>query len=441
MRKKTLRLADASPGNAERRLPLGALTALATASFITVLTEALPAGLLPAMSADLRVGEPAMGQSVTIYAIGSAVAAIPLSAASSGWRRKRLLLTIVAGFAISNAGTAVSDNYTLTMIARFVAGVCGGLVWAMMAGYARRMVHSSLHGKAIAVAMAGTPLALALGVPAGTLLGQALGWRVAFWAMTVLAVAVLAWLNSTVPDFAGEPRQRRAPALRTLRLPGVAPVLFVVLTVVLAHTILYTYIATFLDHFGLGDSVELVLFVFGTASVVSLSVVGAHIHRRLRLLTITGTLLFAAAATLLGTLAGSPALVYAAAALWGMGFGGMATLLQTALGDAAGTAVDTAQAMLVTFWNAALALGGVVGGLLLSGFGPVSFPWSVLVLLAPALVTVIAASRHGFPSRKMADADAADQRHDEADPVDRSARPGADEVVGPMSTTRGTRGD
>jgi predicted MFS family arabinose efflux permease len=399
MRNKSARLADGPRTHTSQRLPLGALMAMATASFITVLTEALPGGLLPVMSGDLRVSESAMGQAVTIYAVGSAVAAIPLSAATSGWRRKRLLLTTMAGFAIANTITAVSDQYLLTMVGRFIAGVCGGLVWAMLAGYARRMVPSSLHGKAIAVAMAGTPIALALGVPAGTLLGQALGWRVAFLTMTAIALAVLAWLTLTVPDFPGEHRERRSRVAHTLHVPGVTPVLLVVLTVVLAHTILYTYIATFLDKFGMVGSTAPVLFVFGTASVAAISVVGSHIHRRLRGLTIAGTLLFAAGATLLATLADSPVIVYVAAVLWGLGFGGMATLLQTALGDAAGAAADTAQAMLVTLWNTALALGGIAGGLFLGGLGAGSFPWSVLAILTPALVIVVTAKR-GFPSRR-----------------------------------------
>src|SRR5262249_28425921 len=162
------------------------------------------------------------------------------------------------------------------------------------------------HGKAIAVAMVGTPLSLALGVPAGTLLGQALGWRGAFLTMTIIALVVLALLGVTIPDFPREHRPRRTRVAPTLRVPGVAPLLFVVLTVVLAHTILYTYIATLLDKFGMIDSTALVLFVFGAASVVAISTVGSHIHRRLRMLTITGTLFFAAAATLLATLADSP---------------------------------------------------------------------------------------------------------------------------------------
>lgn len=80
-------------GEERQKLPLLALLALATAVFITSLTETLPAGLLPAMSNDLHSSESATGQTVTIYAIGTALTAIPLTAATAGWRRKRLLLT------------------------------------------------------------------------------------------------------------------------------------------------------------------------------------------------------------------------------------------------------------------------------------------------------------------------------------------------------------
>ncbi|MFG2651859.1 MFS transporter [Streptomyces sp. NPDC048436] len=399
----TAQLVDSQAGSGDRklRLPLAALLALATAVFITSLTETLPAGLLPAMSADLGVGESAMGQSVTIYAIGTALTAIPLTAATAGWRRKRLLLTAMAGFAAANTVTALSGEYSLTMVARFVAGVAAGLAWALLAGYARRLAPVHLQGKAIAIAMAGIPLALSLGVPAGTFLGKALGWRVAFLLMTVLTVVLLAWITASVPDHPGQRREGRTPVLSTLRLPGVTPVLTVTLVFVLAHTILYTYIATFLDHLGMGDSTDVVLLVFGAASLLSIWIVGAHIHRRLRTLTIASTLLVAVAAALLAVLAESPALVYVAVTLWGLGWGGAPTLLQTAVGDAGGDSADAAQAMLVTLWNAAMAGGGVVGGILLGRLGAESFPSSVLALLVPVLVVVIAARRHGFPARRV----------------------------------------
>ncbi|MFD9632040.1 MFS transporter [Streptomyces violascens] len=384
----------------DQKLPLFALLALATAVFITSLTETLPAGLLPAMSSDLHVSESATGQTVTIYAIGTALTAIPLTAATAAWRRKRLLLVSMAGFAVANTVTALSGNYSLTMVARFVAGVAAGLAWALLAGYARRMAPAHLQGKAIAIAMAGIPVALSLGVPAGTFLGKAVDWQVAFLVMTGLTVLLLAWIGALVPDYPGRRQSEKTPRAAALKVPGVTPVLFVTLVFVLAHTILYTFIATFLDELGMGNSTGLVLLVFGAASLVSIWVVGAQINRRLRALMIASTLLIAVAAAILAVLSDSTAMVYVAVTLWGLGWGGAPTLLQTAVGDAGGEHADAAQAMLVTLWNVAMAAGGIVGGILLNLLGSTSFPWSILVLLAPVLIVVLAARAHGFPAKR-----------------------------------------
>ncbi|MFI2118268.1 MFS transporter [Streptomyces rubiginosohelvolus] len=388
-------------GQAQQKLPLLALLALATAVFITSLTETLPAGLLPAMSADLGVSESATGQTVTVYAIGTALTAIPLTAATAAWRRKRLLLAAMGGFALANTVTAMSSVYELTMAARFLAGVAAGLAWALLAGYARRMAPVHLQGKAIAVAMAGIPVALSLGVPAGTFLGDALGWRVAFLAMTGLTVLLLLWIAAAVPDFPGQGRGDRPRMLRTLRIPGVSPVLFVTLVFVLAHTVLYAYIAAYLDDLGLGGSTGLILLAFGAASLASIWITGVLIHDRLRGLTVAGALLVAVAAALLAVASDTTALVYVAAVLWGLGWGGVPTLLQTAVGDAGGESADAAQAMLVTLWNAAMAAGGLVGGLLLDTFGSTSFPWTVLLLLLPVIAVVLYARGAGFPARRV----------------------------------------
>ncbi|MFC8727320.1 MFS transporter [Streptomyces bacillaris] len=384
----------------QQKLPLFALLALATAVFITCLTETLPAGLLPAMSEDLRVSQSATGQTVTVYAIGTALTAIPLTAATAGWQRKKLLLTAMAGFALANTVTAVSSVYELTMVARFVAGVAAGLAWALLAGYARRLAPVHLQGKAMAIAMAGIPVALSLGVPAGTFLGDWLGWRVAFLSMTALTVVLLVWIFAGVPDFPGQARGERPKLLRTLTIPGVSPVLFVTLVFVLAHTILYAYIASYLKDLGLEGHTGLILLVFGAASLASIWIVGAQINRRLRGLTVGGALLVAVASLILAVLSDTTALVYVAAVLWGLGWGGVPTLLQTAVGDAGGESADAAQAMLVTLWNVAMAGGGIVGGILLDTLGSESFPWAVVLLLLPVLAVVLYARKAGFPAAR-----------------------------------------
>ncbi|MEK0100774.1 MFS transporter, partial [Streptomyces sp. A475] len=257
-------------------------------------------------------------------------------------------------------------------------------------------------GRALAIAMAGSPVALSLGVPAGTFLGEAVNWQIAFLSMTVLTVALLGWSAATVPDQPGRRPGARPPMLRALRVPGVLPVLFVTLVFVLAHTVLYTYVATFLDAVGMGDSTDLVLLVFGAASLASIWIVGALINRHLRALTVAAALLVAVAAAVLALLSDRSALVYAAVTLWGLGWGGAPPLLQTAAGDAGGESADAAQAMLVTLWNVAMAGGGIAGGILLDLVGSRSLPWTVLLLLVPVLAVVVAARAHGFPARRTA---------------------------------------
>ena len=157
------------PAPADARLPLFSLLALSTAVFITVITEALPAGLLPGMSEELGVAESAMGQAVTVYALGTALTVIPLSLLTAGLGRKPVLLTAMAGFVAANTVTALSSDYLLTMGARFIAGMAAGLSWALMVGYARRMAQP---GKGKLLTLAAPDQQEAAGLEAGGAVNQ-----------------------------------------------------------------------------------------------------------------------------------------------------------------------------------------------------------------------------------------------------------------------------
>ncbi|MFD2644302.1 MFS transporter [Pseudomonas japonica] len=378
------------------RLPIAALLALALTGFVTILTEALPAGLLTQISAGLGISEALAGQLVTLYAFGSLLAAIPLIALTQGMRRRPLLLTALAGFVVANTLTAISSSALLTLFARFLAGMAAGLLWALLAGYAARMVAPQQQGRAIAIAMVGAPLALSLGVPGGTLLGNLLGWRLCFALMSLLALLLMLWVRAAVPDFPGQTAGKRLSPRRVLVMPGVRPVLWVVLTFVLAHNILYTYIAPFLAVAGMAERTDLVLLVFGLTSLLGIWIIGALIDRHLRLLTLVCILLFGLCALGLGLFAADPLLVYTAVGLWGLAYGGVPTLFQTALARTAGEAADVAQSMLVTAWNMAIAGGGILGAFLLQHQGVGSFFPAILALLALTLLVVWRARRHGF---------------------------------------------
>ncbi|WP_082523781.1 MFS transporter [Ensifer sp. Root31] len=379
-------------------LPLAALLALATAGFITILTEASPAGLLLQISADLDVSQSLAGQMVTIYAIGSLVAAIPLVALTKTWRRRPLLITAISGFAVVNTVTALSTDYVVTMAARFLAGVFAGLLWALAAGYASRMVPPQQQGRAITVAMLGAPVALSIGIPAGTLLGAMAGWRLTFGLLSIMAALLVGWVLWSLPNSPGQRAERRLALSSVFRLPGIRPILFVMFAVVFAHNILYTYIVPFLEPSGLDARADTVLLVFGIASLVVIPIIGALVDRHLRLLVLASMMLFAAASLLLAVWGEQSAAIYIGVVAWGLAFGGAATLFQTASAMAAGTEADAAQSMIVTAWNAAMAGGGLAGGVLLDSVGAAIFPAVLLAILlqAPAVAW---ASRHGFPSR------------------------------------------
>lgn len=379
------------------KLPLGALLALAMTGFICIVTETLPAGLLPEIGSGLAISPSLAGQMVTVYALGSLLAAIPLTIATQNWRRRTVLLLTIIGFLVFNSITALSSHYWLTLIARFFAGVSAGLAWSLIAGYARRMVAPRLQGRALAVAMVGTPIALSLGVPMGTWLGGFMGWRMVFGLMSGLTLALIAWVLIKVPDYPGQSSSQRIALRQVFFTPGVRSVLGVVFTWMLAHNILYTYVAPFVSKAGLARQVDLVLLAFGVAALAGIWLTGRLVDRHLRTAVLASLATFAAVSIFLGLFSGSASAIYAGVFIWGLTFGGAATLLQTALADAAGEGADVALSMNVVVWNSAIAGGGLLGGVLLGQWGVSAFPGVLLALLLISLVIAFRARVHGFP--------------------------------------------
>ncbi|MFE1451089.1 MFS transporter [Streptomyces olivaceoviridis] len=383
-------------------LPWSGLLALSCAAFTAVLTELLPAGLLPAMAPPLGVAESRIGFLVTAYAAASFVAAIPLTAALRGLPRRPVLCGTLLGFAVSDALVALSSSYPLTVAARLLAGAMGGTLWAMLAGYAARMAPAERRGRAIAVVLAGITLALALGVPAGTALAGALGWRSAFGTLAVLAVLLVGWVRLRVPGFPGEPPHARVPLVRVAVRPGIRPVLSVTLFLLLGHQVMYTYLAPFAAHAGYGRT-GVLLAVFGSATVAGIWLTGVLVDRVPRPALLTALALVAAVLPALGLGARLPGLLVGAVALWGVAFGGAPTLIQTALVDASGPAdADVATSLQTTVYNAGIAAGSLTGGLALDAAGAGALPWTALPPVLLALATVAAGRRHAFPARRPA---------------------------------------
>jgi predicted MFS family arabinose efflux permease len=177
-----------------------------------------------------------------------------------------------------------------------------------------------LKGKALAIAMVGTPLALSLGVPTGAFLGATLGWRAAFFAMSVTTVVLICWVLWAVPDFAGQPAQRRLSIGTVFRTPGIRPILATIFAWMTAHNILYTYVAPFAVRSGLQARVDLLLLAFGVSALAGIVVTGLLIDHLFapRVIAVV-MLLFAGGLLLLTT--GHPMLALPAAFTIGFAMG------------------------------------------------------------------------------------------------------------------------
>ncbi|MFM9629054.1 MFS transporter [Streptomyces galilaeus] len=382
-------------------LPWSGLLALSTAAFTAVVTELLPAGLLPRMAPALGVSESRVGFLVTGYAVASFAAAIPVTALLRGLPRRPVLMGALLGFALSNVVVALSSSYGVTFAARLVAGVTGGTLWAMLAGYAARMVPAERRGRAIAVVLAGITLALSLGVPAGTALARLAGWRAAFGLLAGVAVLLVGWVRWRVPDFPGEERGTRVPLARVALLPGIPVILSVTFFLLLGHQVMYTYVAPFAAQAGFGRT-DVVLLVFGASTVAGIWATGLLVDRRLRGTLLAALALCAAVMLALGRYAGAPAVLLVSAALWGVAFGGAPTLIQTALVDASGPAAsDVATSLQTTVYNAGIAGGSLAGGVVLEGAGAGALPWTALPLMGLALTAVAVGRRHAFPPARL----------------------------------------
>lgn len=361
-------------------LPLPALLALAASVFLGCLTEIVPAGILLPAAADLGVSPAAAGQLVTVYAITTALTALPLTAASARMPRRTLLLLLVAGFVATNLAIALSPWFALVLAARVASGALTGILWSLVANYAMRLVPAERAGRALAVAMAGTPVGFALGVPAGAALGELVGWRWVFAGMALVAVPLLWWIVAVVPPLSGEDPGTRTSLRAVLRTPGLRPLLLLVIAFSLAHNMFYTYLGSF--YAGRGHLVLLSagLLLFGAATVAGLWLVGLVLDRHPRAVLMCCAASIACCFGILVFGGREPVLLLAACAVWGLAFGGAPASFQAVTAVLAGRRADIAQSLTIASWNGAAAGGALIGGVLL-GTAPDALPWTAIALM------------------------------------------------------------
>lgn len=179
-------------------MPLG-LIALALGGFGIGLTEFVIMGLLPEVAADFHVTDATAGWLISGYALAVVVGALLLTAAVTRFERKPVLAVLMVLFIAGNLISALAPDYWTMMAGRIIAALAHGAFFGIGAVVAAGMVAPDKKAAAIAIMFTGLTAANVLGVPFGTMLGQAAGWRSTFWAITVIGVLALAGIFTLVP--------------------------------------------------------------------------------------------------------------------------------------------------------------------------------------------------------------------------------------------------
>ena len=218
------------------------LMALAVAAFGIGTSEFIIMGLLPNLAADFNVTIPKAGALVTGYALSVTIGAPLVALATAHLERKRALLLLMGVFTLGNLACAVAPTYNLLFAARVLTALCHGAFFGIGSVVATNLVPRNQRSQAIALMFSGLTLANVLGVPAGTALGQALGWRAAFWAIVPIGLtAATALVFLVPPQAAGKSDLIRE--FRVIRRPQVLLGMFMSTLTSASLFCVYTYVA------------------------------------------------------------------------------------------------------------------------------------------------------------------------------------------------------
>ncbi|RVX44223.1 putative MFS family arabinose efflux permease [Nonomuraea polychroma] len=364
-----------------------AVSSLAVGTFTLVTSEMLPVGLLTSIAADLGVSAGTAGLTMSAPGLVAALSAPALAVATRRLDRRTVLLGLMALLAVANLAGALAPTYPVMLVARVITGVSIGGFWAFAAGLGTRLAPERHVGRATSIILSGVSVASVLGVPAATFVSSFAGWRTAFAAMGVLALALLALLAATVPPLPGEARGARAGQLSgPLKVALVLTVL-----IVSGHFAAYTYVRPFLEQVAHAGPalVSTALLVYGAAGVLGNFAAGARAARNPQPVLIMLAALMALATAALPLLG----LPLAALVVWGLGYGGVGVTLQLWIMREGGGELGTA--LFVAAFNLSIALGALAGGRIVDGVSISAVMWlgAALSVLAAVVAGMWGRSR------------------------------------------------
>ncbi|MEV0584333.1 MFS transporter [Nonomuraea sp. NPDC050310] len=372
-----------------------AVIAVAVGTFLVVTAEQLPVGLLTSIGGDLRISEGTAGLMVTVPGLVASASALLVPVAIGRMDRRKVLLGLITLMVAANVLSFLASGFVPLLVARFLVGISIGGFWALAAGIAVRLVPGEHVARATAIAFGGATAANVLGVPAGTLIGGLTDWRIAFITLAGLGVLAVAALFLLLPSLPAHQSLR----VRTLvGLFGDRVVRAAILTtflLVMGHMAAYTFISPILQEIS-GLDAELIgpmLLGFGAAGIAGTALAGGAAGRNVYATVIGGGVLLTAVLALFPLAGGNLAAAIVLLLLWGAAFGAVPVGVQMLIFKAAPDRTEAATALNTVVFNLAIALGALVGGLIVDAASTTAVLWVGAALTVLTVLSVWSAKK------------------------------------------------
>ncbi|OBZ14910.1 MFS sugar transporter [Bacillus sp. FJAT-27264] len=370
-----------------------ALFALAISAFGIGTTEFVPVGLITTIANDLNIAVTLAGLLISGYALGVAIGAPILTALTNRMSRKSLLMSLMIVFIIGNVVAAIAPNFELLLIARFITAFSHGVFFSIGATIAVQLVSPEKKASAIALMFTGLTIAIVTGVPLGTYIGQAFGWRATFWGVALLGVIAIVSSAILIPK-----NLKQSPPTKftdMFRLLTNSRLLLGFLITALGYGgtfVAFTYLTPLLhDVTGISQGmINIILIVYGIAVAFGNSFGGKLANKNPIRALFWMFIIQAAVLVLLTFLAPFKAGGIIGVILMGlfafMNVPGLQLYVVQLAEKYVHSAVDVASAINIAAFNVGIAIGSVVGGVVVDHMGYVHTPWLGAIMVFVAII-------------------------------------------------------